>query len=552
MTVPVIERICPHCEKHFELVTKNGIYQRIHCSRSCAAKSTLSSRVGAQEWKKEEDVFLLSLVGKYQRLQIIEMWNDIATENGWPTRTEESVKIHYDRLCQKFKISRKSPTDNWTLRELARRLDIPPDRVERWIELGLKYKTVGKFSRLMSISRKNFKAFAVAQPGQMWGIELNKLRQTLGDRQLAKEIYAVAEQPTVGRAIVVVRLDKAEVYRSARNAACTLKPEGWQGMKASILKTCKKDTPMRNGMDFVQLDYPVFWVPMACREEFNQIAGKLLFEIHSELKPLPGYRKTTCTIVSARLAVQITLIIFRRRLKDANEGNQSWDVDSLSEFWKKFFLAKIKKYATINSSRAFPALFSIVRNHAYNFKELILSKETNKIQLFLDDFVSTFIEESMQYYYKTSYLPRYYQPTDRIGIADLYAFIEGAFRIKIKLGDKTTRLGFVKLLRYCKKMLAPFEENYDLSGTGSNLETAIATNQDSTHLLDKFVEYISTAKGINSSEKEKCELFIALKLEDASDNQIATTLGVSMLQLREIESKIQMLAKRYAQENEVV
>ena len=560
MPTTVIEKQCPHCGKYFELEQKPGVFQREHCSRSCAVRRTLKNRIGSDEWTKEENLELIALIGRFQRLQIIEGWNDIATEKGFPLRSLEGVKIQYDRLARKFGFSRKAILDNWTLRELGRQLDVPTDRVERWIELGLKHEKVGSYNRLTAISRKSFKAFAVAQPGQMWGIELNRLTKALGDRQLAKEIHAVADQPTCGRAIVVVRLDKAEVYKSARSAACTLKPEKWIAMKTSILRTCKKNTPMRNGMDFVQLDYPVYWVPMVYRDEFNQIAGRLLYEIHAELKPVHGYRKTTCAIVAARLAVQITLIIFRRRLKDAEEGKEFLGVDYWIKFWKLQFLNKFHKYVELQSSQMFPVLLSSIKSFTYKYIKNLLAEhgiyEHSRVNEFLDDYASSFIENGIKVFYNRSFLPRYYQPSDRIGTADLYAFIESMFWTRLEFGRDDqkiiTRVGIARAKEYFYKFVLPLKSTYDLSGTGSNLETALATDRgESEHLLDSFVHYIIGLHYLTATQKEECELFIGLKLEDASNEEIAMAMNISPKRVREIESEIQVLARRYAEEEEV-
>ena len=541
MATSTIEKICPHCGKFFELTFKNGTRQRDHCSRSCAVKSTLERRVGAAEWTKEENIELLSLVGEFQRLQIISTWNEIAKEKGFPERSGESVKIQLDRLARRYGFKRKAVMDNWTLRELSRQLDLQSDRVERWIELGLEAQKIGSYARLLAITQKALKTFAVNRPEEMWGIDPKKLGKTIGDLKLAREICEIAGQPTQGRAITVIRLDTGDVYRSARSAACVLAPNGWGAMKSTILATCKRDTPMRNGMDWARIDYPVYWVPLAFRDEFNQVAGRLLYQIHGELKEVSGYQKTSCIIVAGRLAVQITLIIFRRRFKDSTLGVESRSIPELADFWRERFLGYINKYTGLGAVKGWNLLLSRIKSASYRYMAY-LTRESDHLTLaqHAEDFAVHFINDGIRYFQQKSYVPYNYKPQTILEVADLYAYIEGGFWAQIELGKGAKHpLGHVKMIAYYRKYLRSSPREFDESYMSQSLPNSMEYKETLGSLLD-FIKAHAPACLF-----QKYKLYIDLKIEECSDSEIASIMGLLPGKLIELRERLNQYARDF-------
>ena len=538
----IVKKVCPYCQKKFSVTIKypsQASSVKKHCCRSHARKASLENCGG---WLDVELNTLIALVGFRQKPQIIKDWNDIARQNGWIERSLEAIKTKLDRECRARGIhSKKATHDNWSLRELTRQLDLPLDRAEAWRDNGMQCK---KISFYLFTTRMWLKSFAVKNPSQFWGIDPKKLGKVLKDNKLALEICEVAGQPTTGRAITVIRLDTGDVYRSARSAACTLNPTGWQGLKSNILKTCLRDTPMRNGMDWARIDYPVYWVPLMYREEFNQVAGRLLYQIHGELKDTGGYQKTSCLIVAGRLAVQITLIIFRRRFKDNALGVESRSIPELADFWREKFLGYITNYIGLSIQSGWKALLSKIKSASYRYMSY-LTKEIDRQSLFqhTEDFAVYFINEAIRYFQQKSYIPYNYKPQTELEIADLYGYVEGSFWAQIELAKETKYpLGHLKMLAYYKKHLHLSTSEFNESYMSPQMESS-STSANYGEILNKLLTYIQSR--ISVAQFQQYKLYIDLKIEECSDTEIASVMELPLGKLSQLKERLTEYAKEF-------
>ncbi len=310
-------------------------------------ESHLEQKEGSNPWSIEELDKLRSLIGVKPLQQIKQEWNELAKKNLWGDRTDDALQVKLCHEARKLGKSRKATANNWSMTDLAKLLDIPVDRIRNWYRLGIdrkNYSFDGDRYHKTAISRKELKRFATAHPEEFWGIAQVKLSKIFNDSSLAKAIALSVEQPTVGRPITVIRLDTGDVYCSAKSAATALNL-GASG-KNNILKQLKRETPNRLGMEFARIDYPLYWVPLAVRAEFNMIAGKVFYEIYLQLRDLDGYSKLSCQIVAGRIAVQITLFTFRRNLKEQVKGVELSSKKVVANFWQTRILKNLTEFCT--------------------------------------------------------------------------------------------------------------------------------------------------------------------------------------------------------------
>lgn len=558
-----LHQTCPYCKTEFVVQYKfNSSKPRIHCSQSCAAKTAITKRSDTSNpWTDAEIDKLKSWIGKKPLAQIQREWKKVAKKQGWEDRSDEAIHIKFARACRSQGLSEKPTSDNLSMQELAKRMDVPIDRVRRWRELGLK---VGEYNcdvngraHIIAISKKELRKFACSHPEEFWGIDSKYLSKFLGDAKLARAIAFTVEQPTIGRAITIVRLDTGDVYRSAYAAGNALNIH-----KHNVLKVCKRSTPMRNGMDFVQLDYPVFWVPLVYRNDFNKLAGKVFYNIYLHTRSLDGFNKTTCTIVAGRMAVQIALFTFRKNFNEAKKGHELTPVDALAQFWTDRMLFNLNSFLSLDGRGCFVKTASVIKRIAYRTFVNFFAKSSNfNIQFALEDYAAYYIERTTQHYFKHSYLPRNYKPTTRLEKADLFTYIYGSVFASVQIReDYLERLGRVVAWGYLDKNYG-HERVVDLSGTGIDDDdpsrgfqhhvTAIAScseNKDeysSQQKLDDLLDYIDKSKSVSAQDKERLKLYVDLKLEECSDAEIAKVMEINLGDLSKLGSKLKKLAMTF-------
>jgi hypothetical protein len=151
-------RTCCACEKPFRA---KQVSQRT-CSLSCAAKAGKGAKanqaalekMGLKKWSGAELEKLIELVGEFPFPDLYKAFTAWAEQNGFPIRSECTVK----RRISILGFSRKPSFNHWTTGQLAGLLQINPVRVSRWIRKGwLKARKVdGAF---LAISAVDFAEF---------------------------------------------------------------------------------------------------------------------------------------------------------------------------------------------------------------------------------------------------------------------------------------------------------------------------------------------------------------------------------------------------------
>lgn len=568
----VLQKKCPYCGKDFEVVQKYPkTPTRAHCSRSCAMKSSIKNRSGMDPWSEHELQLLQQWMGKKPLQQIIDEWNSIAVKKGWVERTATAIKVKFKRVARSCGKGARATDDNWSMRDLARLLDIPTDRIRCWCRRGLKRQDyslspdkIGRPAHYCrphktAIASSDLRWFAFGHPEEFWGIDLKRLTKVLGDSSLAKHIHSSIEQPTVGRAITVIRLDTGDVYRSTFEAATTLNIH-----KHIIRKVCQRDTPARNGMDFARIDYPVYWVPLAIRNEFNQLAGKLFYELYLELKDKAGYQKTSVQIVAGRMAVQICLMTFRKRMRQQELGEEQSPKEVIAAYWQQKFIDNINLFLSLDRQQGWQKLQGTIKAIAYKtFLHMLPASTSKQLQLHMEEYALHYIEKATKYFFSRSYLPKNYRPTNKLETADLFTFMYSLIFANIDLGEK----GFIFLCRlwamnWIQKHVYKPERSLDLSGAGIDeegsdrafhykVQLAASTEQTCSSsrppLLDELLEYMQSLPSITQKESDRACIYIDLKLEDCTDKEIAKTLSLSEREVIQIGQKLAALASRYQQ-----
>ena len=483
----LLKGVCDRCGKEFE---QPRYRTRKFCDRKCSANAR------DNVWLNEEISQLKSMIGHKPLQMILEEWGAIALKNGWPKRTDTSIKVKFKRLDVEYK-SFKSSYDNWSIFDLAKKLDVPHDRIQKWEELGLIVKRYsidnvdnGRAHKT-AISQVSLRNFAVSRPDQMWGIDPKKLTKFIGDSKLAHEIAAVAVQPTSGRAMVVIRLDNGEVYPSARNAAAAL-----DITKTLVLKSCQKDNPCRNGMNFARIDYPVYWVPCACREEFNRLSGECLYHMYLETQKIDGFKKTTYLIVSTRMAVQISLFAFRRNIREASENKELTAKDAIAKYWQERHIDLLNKHVRVENTLSHKIIQKRVMSKAYSMFTSAYKDEAKR-NMHLETFANDFIGKQMEFYFNKMCLPKHYKPINKLEYADIYGFIDGS--VTAYVYEKQAFLITLCARYYIKK-----NNNY-----GSYNEAILAhqkeeSNQQFDETFDEIVGIVKTKLSLDDETILQC------------------------------------------------
>lgn len=564
---------CAYCQRNFQQTLfvyegKERFARNKTCSHTCSLKLQNKRRKENNPsfyWSEEEENFLVEQIKKNPPHVIYAEWNDNAIERGWETRPYHQICSKAQRLAQldprlsdcyvagkNSKKKRIHPSkDNWSLQDLKRILKIRRyERVLRWVhKKGLDYKDLSTpQKRYYAISRRALRKFASLHPEEFWGITQKDLAKVL-PKKLASSIYKInrERQPTNGRALPVVRLDTGDVYRSGTAAATALSLN-----VSATIECAKSDKPMFNGMDFYRFDYPTYWVPPDVREKFNYVAGKVLYSLYLDICNVTGYQKQSCLLVSARLAVQTTLVAFRRREKLTALSREVEPIETIAEYWRELFFKKLSycfhaapsvmlnKINYIISKKVFRNCYAIAKGDATAAKEYVI------------DFSNYYIKKEIEKFYKNSYLPRNYTPTDKLQHADLWANIYGSLNIKLWIGKEEN--GTLKAIEWVHIAFMHFCRKHKIKATEEDTPLLQAYNQDwkqhntQTEKSDCSTELellLNKAKKSYPEEQyEQLELFVTLKLEDASDAEIVECMGISSIDFPRMLSMLRSIANQ--------
>ncbi len=551
--------ICEFCGKEFQ---QPKYKKRKSCSPECRAKLIVKTRNPGAIWSKEEEQKLTKLIQTQPLFIIIEQWNNIAKKKGWYQKTSSQiihkirflvktvpelknnyVKLEYSKTNKKIKVSK----DNWCVHDLMRTFGLKhKTRILRWKEKGLKFKEIkpNKITRYL-ITKKALNQFALTNPEEFWGIEKKNLCKCLKP-EIASKVYKLnqVKQRTVGRPIPLVRLDRKEYYKDAVKAGTALNISS-----TAIRKCAKRDTPIKNGMNFFEFDYPVYWCPRDLVEEFNAIVAELIHYFYCNLRELDGYKKQSCLKVAARLSVEITLIAFRKQEKQKAKQQEVTPRSALIEFWRDKFLKNIQYVYQLNTSLIFNKIVNAIKYKVYRRLVAITNNDLVLVDNYSQEFAIFFIEKAREKYLKDSCLPLDYEPKTKIEISDLYAHIYQTLNIYIEIGKKEngtlSKISWVniKLLHFLRKYKI---DNSNVKNTSYLPEWAKhnPTEETSNQAQTEIELLLDRASKVYSKEiVDRLELFVALKLEDASDREIESCLNISSVEVQQCYNLLQRLTR---------
>lgn len=500
----------------------------------------------ATDWTAEETTKLYSWIGKYTPLQIISKYQDYAKKKKWRFRTEIAIRI-------KLKRSKKSVVayqDNLSMTVLSLKLDIPMDRIERWIDKGLKYELGGNVSgkserySKYAISKKHLQEFAIEHCQLMWGIDWRKLGEVIANKPLARKICQAIVQPTCGRQIKLIRLDNGDIYPTAKKMAAAIGVS-----KGQVLKIAHSESGVkigkRQGLDIMQIDYPVYIVPLKIRDEFSYLVGYVFWEIYLELRSIGGESctKKECQIVGLRNAVGIVLSAFRRNLDleicDLNSVSQSELRKKSIEYYKSFRVQLIQKFLNLSYAESYQLIANTIKRRSYQYFVFM-----NNPQAAYDErteFANDYIDRLINKYRLTEFLPESWYPKSKLEIADLFSYIFQSilFRIRVK-DDKKIPVLLAKAINYIRSKKLKLLYSAELEKFASD-----SPDRDSlSEGYDSIVEWIDS--NIQSKQdREMLKMYVALIFEGASNKEAALAMNLDPSQLNSIESMLLPLKELY-------
>ena len=561
---------CAVCGNKF----KQGIYEykgrkfykkNLTCSKSCL-KQTYKQRSRNNPdlyWSEAEEQLLIKWIQIKPAHLIYDDWNDVAKINNWKERSRHTLCFKAARLIKTEPILKDNyiaqsgnknrihvSKDNWSLQDLKRILGIRRyGRVLRWAhKKGLQYEDVSSpQQKYYMVSRKALRDFARRHPEEFWGIERKNLAKVL-PRPLANKLYKIhrERQPTNGRAIPVIRLDTGDVYRSgsAAASACNLSV-------SNVILSAKTDKVLIDGADFFRFDYPVYWIPPDVREEFNLTAGKVLYQLYLQIVQVTGYSKQSCLTVAARIAVHTTLCAFRRREKAHLLNNKCDSIEVLTQMFAELFIKKLTYIFNLQSGSIMTKIVNVLKRRIRTYCYAACGGDRLLTEEYSIEFANFFIQRAIKSYYDKSYLPINYHPSDKLQHADLWTYIYGSINISFWIGSeknnslKCVYWWFVSWLKFQEKHPLKLNESKTVKMIDDwqqhNSPNATPDNYEFENRLD---DLLSVAKQIYKQHTyEQLSMFVALKLEDASDREIADCMDINILQIPKMLSQLAKCAE---------
>ncbi|QKQ76577.1 hypothetical protein [Nostoc sp. TCL240-02] len=522
---------CAYCFNQYDLIDGFGT----HCSRRCAVRHG-----NKNIWSDEELNHLKSLVGSNPVAKIINDWNAIAVRKGWIERSPNSIKIKAVRL---FKgASTKAKDDNLSFTTWSKRLNIAVDRFQDWELCGLKVenysKDAGGRSHIKCVSRQSLTEFARIHPEKLWGISKNNLEKSLIDKALAKALFKSVNQPTVGRPIAIVDLKHCAVYPSAKNAASVLDLH-----KSTILHNAKiSPHPYSKNLkhNFAQLDYPVWWISREHASVMHEIAGVVLYEMHSEYVEVDGYTKQRFLTLGVAIAVRIairSLNIYFHEHKAIPETN-SGIVKEIATRIRKVSDSFQQRFVDRDSSQCFEIIKRTIKGStAHIFHGRVLDKR--KIDIYLEEFANDYIEFAAKFFKRRQYLPKDWKPKTSIEKAYYWDSILGVVYIKREIGRSTEESKMI-LIRVL--MAYQFIQKKGLEFSSVERNENYLSHQTAESNASLFEEELANFIEANSQNKYLQSILFAIA-HGFSDKEIAMQLALSKDRYFEYKTQLQDLTK---------
>ena len=180
------------------------------CNRSCAARLAQTRR-GLTPWEPDALHWLEQTAGTLPFPDLCRRFRMMAKRRGWATRSDNALHVKIQRL----NLQKKCTEDNLTRRELARFLNIPPDRVRNWTSNGLPWRKVAR--NQSAIQMADLKAFLLANPERATNVPERELGWLIGDEAAARIV--AAEHSARGYHRPILCIDTGEIFPSVRAAA---------------------------------------------------------------------------------------------------------------------------------------------------------------------------------------------------------------------------------------------------------------------------------------------------------------------------------------------
>ena len=195
---------CAYCGAQF-----TSLRPRECCQRSCSGKLN-HQRLGT-DWSQDAELWLEQKAGTMPLPNLTAAYNRLAVQHGWANRSLNSIKLKLKRL----NLSRKCTENNLTRYELARVLEISPDKVRVWTKNGLPYRKVARNQTAIKIS--DVRAFLLNNPSRAFGVSFDGLSWLIGE--IDATAICEADHSRRGHRRPVVNLDTGKVYPGVKAAA---------------------------------------------------------------------------------------------------------------------------------------------------------------------------------------------------------------------------------------------------------------------------------------------------------------------------------------------
>ena len=195
---------CGYCGVQFTAVRR-----RKCCTRSCSAKLK-HQRMGT-DWHQDAELWLEKKAGTLPLVSLTRAYNQAAKINGWPSRSQNAIKIKLNRL----NLSRKCTENNITRYALARVLGVTSDKIRTWTRSGLPYRKMARNQTAIRVC--DVREFLLNDPRRAYGVSEEGLAWLIGEKDAA--IICEAEHSRRGYRRPVINLDTGQVYPGIKAAA---------------------------------------------------------------------------------------------------------------------------------------------------------------------------------------------------------------------------------------------------------------------------------------------------------------------------------------------
>lgn len=167
-------------------------------------------------WSDEDVAALIEIAGDVPRPMVHRVYNQKAATEGRPPRTDKAIKLKAVELGLSLKAA-----GTWlTMTELAKLLDVTPQRVDGWAHRHPSFprRKLSTDSRVSYLYRPDLIKWFKLHPHVLAGIDKTRLFALLEDEELAEEI-AAAYPVMRGVAVPIQCLDTGRIYPNCEEAA---------------------------------------------------------------------------------------------------------------------------------------------------------------------------------------------------------------------------------------------------------------------------------------------------------------------------------------------